>query len=105
MATYAEYTKMSREQLTKELENLRKALFDIRYQVTNKQSKADHEITNHKKSIAQILTALNASTATKDLESKEKTVQNAPAIAKPKSLSGEKEKAVKAPRKAKAKKE
>lgn len=97
MATYAEYTKMSREQLTKELNNTRTSLFDIRFKVGNKQTKANHEISNLKKTVAQILTALNtASDTTKALESEDKTVQNGAA---------KKEKAVKAPRKAKAKQE
>ena len=82
MATYADYTKMSPEQLTKELNNTRKSLFEIRYQVGNKQTKANHEIANLKKSVAQILTALNsASKTTKALESEDKTVQNASATA------------------------
>ena len=49
MATFAEYTKMSREQLLKELAGSRKSLFDIRYQVINKQSKAANGITLLKK--------------------------------------------------------
>lgn len=93
MATFADYTKMSKEQLMKELNEARKALFDIRYQVTNKQSKANHQIGTLKKSIAQILTALNTNKTTNNLESEGKTVQNAPA---------KKEKAPRAPRKAKA---
>jgi ribosomal protein L29 len=75
--TYADYSKMSREALLKELDTTRRSLFDIRYQVTNKQSKANHEITNLKKAVAQILTALNPSNATKALESEEKVGQNA----------------------------
>ncbi|MFA7277701.1 MAG: 50S ribosomal protein L29 [Candidatus Gracilibacteria bacterium] len=91
---YAEYTKMSQEQLAKELIVARKSLFDISYQVQNKQSKANHEIKALKKSIAQLLTALNTGKTANKLENTEETVQNAPA---------KKEKAVKAPRKAKAK--
>ncbi len=88
MATFAEYIKMSREQLQKELAESRKSLFDTRYQVQNKQSKASHTITNFKKSIAQILTILNGAAdaaaspargSAKDLETEDKTVQNAPA--------------------------
>ncbi len=80
MTTFAEYTKMSREQLMKALEESRKGLFDTRYKVQNKQSKASHEIEGFKTSIARILTALKSGiTGAKDLETEEKTVQNAPA--------------------------
>ncbi len=76
MATFAEYTKMSREQLLKELAGSRKSLFDIRYQVINKQSKAANGITLLKKGIAQILTILN-----NNLENKGEVMQNVPATA------------------------
>lgn len=80
MATFEEYTKMSREQLLKDLAESKKALFDIRYQVQNKQSKSSHMIASLKTSIAQILTVLNGgTTGAKDLETEDKTVQNAPA--------------------------
>lgn len=97
MATYADYIKMSREQLIKELNSTKKALFDIQYQVRNKQSKANHEITTYKVAVARLMTALkNTNETTKALESEDETVQNGAA---------KKEKAVKAPRKAKAKQE
>lgn len=74
--TYADYAKMSQDQLKKELAKARKSLFDIQYQVTNKQSKANHEIGNYKRSIAQMMTALNGSIGTKSLESGKGIVQD-----------------------------
>lgn len=58
METFADLLKMNSAQLPKELAAKRKSLFDIRYKVANKQSKAAHGIKTLKKSIAQILTAL-----------------------------------------------
>lgn len=84
MATFAEYTKMGREQLLKELAGSRKSLFDIRYQVINKQSKAANGITLLKKGIAQILTILN-----NNLENKGEVMQNVPAAAEQSALRSE----------------
>ncbi len=90
MATFAELTSMNRTKLLKDLEDSRKSLFDVRYKVANKQDKANHQIKALKKTIAQILTALQRApvetTESKDaLENSEEKVQDtarAPAKAK-----------------------
>lgn len=81
MATFAELTSMNRTKLLKDLETSRKSLFDIRYKVANKQEKASHQIKALKKTIAQILTALQRApietTESKDaLENNEEKVQD-----------------------------
>ncbi len=81
MATFAELTSMDRTKLLKDLENSRKSLFDVRYKVANKQDKANHQIKALKKTIAQILTALQRApieiAESKDaLENNEEKVQD-----------------------------
>jgi ribosomal protein L29 len=58
METFTDLLKINKDKLLKELVSKRKSLFDIRYKIANKQSKASHEVKTLKKSIAQILTAL-----------------------------------------------
>ncbi len=81
MATFAELTSTDRTKLLKDLENSRKSLFDVRYKVANKQDKANHQIKALKKTIAQILTALQRApiqtAESKDaLENNEEKVQD-----------------------------
>lgn len=84
MATFAEISATNRKQLLKDLDTSKKELFDIKYQVANKQSKASHHIKNLKKTIAQILTALTKAPVeveeSKDkLENAEEKGQDVPA--------------------------
>lgn len=69
MATFAELISMDLSKLLKELETSRKSLFDIKYKVGNKQEKASHQIKVLKKTIAQILTALQKKATTEAGES------------------------------------
>lgn len=86
METFADLLKMNKDKLLKELTARRKSLFDIRYKVANKQSKASHEIKTLKKSIAQILTALKMAPAEtqESLEKGTKKGQNGAATKKAK---------------------
>lgn len=100
MATFAELTSMDRTKLLKDLENSRKSLFDVRYKVANKQDKANHQIKALKKTIAQILTALQRApietAESKDaLENGEEKVQDT-ARAKTSNVSGSRSPAPKA---------
>ena len=79
METYAEISKKQHAQLLKELAESRKTLFDVKYQVVNKQTKSTHEIRNLKKVIARILTALRVTPSEivqEDLDTSTKKGQN-----------------------------
>lgn len=75
MTTFEELKKMNQSQLAKELDTARKSLFDIRYQVINKQSKGTSEVKKWRKSVAQIMTLLNGKSASKDTQALEETAK------------------------------